>query len=177
MILDVSVLDQLTVWLSRDKVHFFKLIELNQSGILRVVSSRFKAEDVISEIIQEVEQVIHSGNFESYHVQIKFGEQFVCYSNFNQVETNTNSWPDLNDSDTFKGEEIKKFSELTNREKQVFFFIANGHSQEDVTAVLNMSLESLKFHRKNLYRKLGFNSKFELLKWYMKFPDENFTDS
>ena len=52
---------------------------------------------------------------------------------------------------------------LTPREKEVAALIMQGRSKSYIAETLFISENTVKYHSKNLYRKIGINSKGELL--------------
>lgn len=77
--------------------------------------------------------------------------------------------------------DLKKFGEITSDEKELFAqglktlthtenevykFYLNGKSTKEIMAELNISENTLKFHNKNLYGKLGVSSRKQLLAVY-----------
>ena len=73
--------------------------------------------------------------------------------------------PDSRVDDAFAsfGEEI-----LTNRECEVVRMILHGHSSESICFNLDISLGTVKSHRKNAYAKLGITSQSELLSLFLQ---------
>lgn len=61
---------------------------------------------------------------------------------------------------------LKGLEELTQTERMVFDAYVNGLSTKEVMAKLNIKENTLKFHNKNLYSKLGVNSRKQLLEIY-----------
>ena len=53
-------------------------------------------------------------------------------------------------------------SELTPREHEVAVCILKGHSSKSLAREIDISPETVKIHRRNLYRKLGISSQSEL---------------
>lgn len=51
---------------------------------------------------------------------------------------------------------------LSQREKQVVQFILQGHSSKSIARLLELSPDTVKVHRKRLYKKLGVSSQGEL---------------
>jgi DNA-binding CsgD family transcriptional regulator len=51
---------------------------------------------------------------------------------------------------------------LTKREAEITAFILQGHSSLSISLILNISTETVKVHRKNIYRKLRISSQAEL---------------
>ncbi|MBK8946681.1 MAG: response regulator transcription factor [Ignavibacteriae bacterium] len=52
---------------------------------------------------------------------------------------------------------------LSEREKQVADFIVDGLSMKMIAANLNVTVDTIKYHCKNIYKKLQINSKGELI--------------
>lgn len=52
---------------------------------------------------------------------------------------------------------------LSEREKQVVDFIVDGLSMKMIAANLNVTVDTIKYHCKNIYKKLQINSKGELI--------------
>ncbi len=59
---------------------------------------------------------------------------------------------------------------LTPKEKIVFDFLIEGLTLRQIAGELSMKYDSVNFHYKNIYRKLGVNSKIELI---LKYGDVN----
>jgi DNA-binding CsgD family transcriptional regulator len=59
-------------------------------------------------------------------------------------------------------------SVLTDREREVTRLILRGHSSESIGVILEISLGTVKTHRKNLYAKLAISSQSELLSLFLK---------
>jgi DNA-binding NarL/FixJ family response regulator len=53
------------------------------------------------------------------------------------------------------------FQSLTAREQEVLSFLVRGYSYKMAAAEMNISIETLRFHIKNMYAKLHVNSKSE----------------
>ena len=49
--------------------------------------------------------------------------------------------------------------ELTNRERQVLLYVKNGLMNREIASIENISLETVKTHLKNAYKKLGARNK------------------
>ena len=47
---------------------------------------------------------------------------------------------------------------LSDREKQVIKLSANGYSVPDIASILFVSVNTVKYHKKNIYKKLGVNN-------------------
>jgi len=51
---------------------------------------------------------------------------------------------------------------LTAREKEVFTMLLTGKAPKEIAHTLKISYDTVLFHQKNLYRKLGIQSRAEL---------------
>jgi DNA-binding CsgD family transcriptional regulator len=59
-------------------------------------------------------------------------------------------------------------SQLTDRECDITHLILKGHSSKSAADKLNISAETVKAHRRNIYRKLGLQSQSELFSLFLK---------
>ncbi|MCB1644490.1 MAG: LuxR family transcriptional regulator [Pseudomonadales bacterium] len=67
---------------------------------------------------------------------------------------------------------------LTPRERQVIQAVLHGHSTKSLALELGISLETVKLHRKNAYRKLSVRSQSELFQLFIKsFMNESGNES
>jgi len=53
---------------------------------------------------------------------------------------------------------------LTNREKLVFQALREGLTAAETARAMGVSINTIKFHRKNLYSKLGVGSRLDAVK-------------
>lgn len=69
---------------------------------------------------------------------------------------------------------ISNLNLLTNKEKEIFDLYLKGYSSKEILAVTNISENTLKYHNRNIYSKLGVSSRKQMLRYaeYMK-SDEN----
>ena len=60
------------------------------------------------------------------------------------------------------------YGRLTNREKEVFQFIASGATNREISESLHLSVNTVHNHRTKIMSKLGFHNRIDLLKFAMK---------
>ena len=60
------------------------------------------------------------------------------------------------------------YDALTDREKQVLKLVAEGHSNKDVAALLNISVKTAMSHREHLMEKLRLHNRTELVRYAIK---------
>lgn len=63
---------------------------------------------------------------------------------------------------------------LTRRERDLLASLANGHTNAQIAKALNISLNTVKFHLKNLYEKLGVNNRAQAVARYLAGGDMDF---
>lgn len=61
------------------------------------------------------------------------------------------------------GVDLLGLSKLTPREKEILYLIVGGFSNRDMTRQLYISENTLKTHLRNIYRKFGVHTKYELV--------------
>lgn len=64
-----------------------------------------------------------------------------------------------------------EFYKMTEREKQVCHLLLQGYATKQVAAELNISIDTVKFHIKNIYKKLGNSGKNALFAAFNTFDD------
>ena len=62
---------------------------------------------------------------------------------------------------------IKEQLNLTDREEEIFTLLLSGAAPKEIAYTLKISYDTVRFHQKNLYRKLGIQSRAELFARYM----------
>ncbi len=68
----------------------------------------------------------------------------------------------VNDS-KFKKDSREKRDLLSKREKQVLYWIGEKMTSKQISEELNISVKTVETHRKNMFKKLGFKEKNELI--------------
>lgn len=68
----------------------------------------------------------------------------------------------LIDENNFLRQHGTSFSSLTPRERQLLRHLALGHSSPEIADTLNLSVQTVDTHRRNIRQKLGATSAFEL---------------
>jgi len=62
----------------------------------------------------------------------------------------------------------EKFKQLSNREREVFQLIAEGHSTRQIADTLNVSVSTVKSHRGKIMLKLGVDTHMQLIRFAMQ---------
>ncbi len=58
-----------------------------------------------------------------------------------------------------------EFSELTPRERQVLKLVAQGHTNQQVSGELKTAEVTVRFHLRNIYNKIGVDSRAQAVRW------------
>jgi DNA-binding CsgD family transcriptional regulator len=66
---------------------------------------------------------------------------------------------------------------LTPREQEIFTMLLTGMAPKEIAYTLKVSYYTVDFHRKNLYRKLGIQSRPELFARYSTGPKEKLSQT
>ncbi len=74
-----------------------------------------------------------------------------------------NSTQSFNVSPSDKAMFIKRLSELTKTERIIYDFYIQGKSTKEIMAELNIKENTLKYHNKNIYGKMGVSSRKQLV--------------
>ncbi|MEJ5378182.1 MAG: response regulator transcription factor [bacterium] len=59
----------------------------------------------------------------------------------------------------------QRYNELSNREREVFQLLAEGHSTKEVADLLCVSVSTIKTHRINIMEKLGISTNAQLIRF------------
>ena len=62
----------------------------------------------------------------------------------------------------------KEHTWLSRREREVAYTLAEGLSYQDTAEALHVSLNTVRFHVKNIYRKLDVHSKAQVIRMVLK---------
>ncbi|MEX2462351.1 MAG: response regulator transcription factor [Paenibacillaceae bacterium] len=66
------------------------------------------------------------------------------------------------------GENIDIYDTLSDREKEIFSWIAKGYANKEIAEHLIISVKTVESHKSNLMEKLGLKTRPELIKFAMK---------
>ena len=66
---------------------------------------------------------------------------------------------------------IENLKTLTPTEMKVLQLYVEGYSSKEIIDLLSISINTLKFHNKNIYSKLNVSSRKQLLQWYEQYKD------
>jgi DNA-binding NarL/FixJ family response regulator len=59
-------------------------------------------------------------------------------------------------------------SALSPREDEMLAYVAKGYTNPDIAATLFISINTVRFHLKNIFAKLGVTNRTEAAAWYLK---------
>jgi DNA-binding NarL/FixJ family response regulator len=61
----------------------------------------------------------------------------------------------------------QNFNSLTEREQQIFRYLAEGHNTKSISSALNLSFGTVKNYQTSIYKKLGITTSTELVRYAM----------
>ena len=64
---------------------------------------------------------------------------------------------------------ITKSVVLTDREQEVIEHLAKGAKNKTIADSLNISIKTVEFHMSNILKKLGMNSRAEIIVWLFQY--------
>ena len=67
---------------------------------------------------------------------------------------------------------VKEHLKLTDREEEIFTLLLRGTAPKEIAYTLKISYDTVRFHQKNLYRKMHIQSRAELFAWYTSISSE-----
>jgi len=120
----------------------------------------------IERVIEYAEKVMTKNKFTGYRVHVCSDSQFTCYSNHSIL----NSLPNINQAKKIISTELRgqleEYSTLTGPKKQIFRLLTEGIKQSDICKILKLKMDCYKYHKKQLYDKMNFKTKTDLMLWY-----------
>ena len=81
-------------------------------------------------------------------------------------EAKNSEEPEISLSDEFKVQRdlfVSGLNSLTQTEKTVYGYYVEGKSTKDILSILDITENTLKYHNKNIYGKLGVSSRKQLV--------------
>lgn len=71
------------------------------------------------------------------------------------------------------GQDTDPFGSLTVRERELLASIAEGQTNAQIARNFRISVNTVKFHIKNLYTKLGVHNRAQAVAWYLKSHEDD----
>jgi DNA-binding CsgD family transcriptional regulator len=155
-----------------DLVHFLQIVT-KTAGLLLKMSFKEKTESKLKVFYRirsangsyswcmQMNQVFHQTNTEKL---IDFGTVILMPEN--QVKhkvvgylSRGSKTIEINSS-AYVAEGVES---LTRREKEVLNFVSKGKSSQDIAVLLQLSIQTVKIHRKNILKKLEVNSSIQAI--------------
>ena len=106
---------------------------------------------------------MHLSFTEKKNIRRSFGKLKESLSIPNLIEVQKNSYKQLTEFNVKSIRCIPGEKPLTKKELEVFGYLFNGLKLSKIASTLEVSLPTVKFHLKNLYRKLGIKGRREII--------------
>jgi len=128
------------------KMDFYKAYSNGAMGII-------KKNREPKEFIKAIKAVAES----EYYFQERIDEHFLTqlverYSYYNSIPKEASN--------------IK--AQLSNREIEILKMISRGHTSKRIASILNVTIKTIEYHRKNIRQKLDINSNSELISHFLE---------
>jgi DNA-binding CsgD family transcriptional regulator len=172
MIHDISKLQAITIWTSDDYYIYSYYLELRKAGLnLFYCRNNEAVNKLVTHFMSEAQKLISKKLCKGFKLQIKFENKTIWFSS----QDNSNAFqPNLIENKICNGEIQNQrifFDTLTKKEKNILIFMSRNYKQDTIAFAHNIGIETLKTHRKNIYRKMNFSSKSDLIVWSEKYLD------
>lgn len=173
VMLDIAVLVNIGVWFAEQLTDFdfeflsisYIITELFLLGLHLMVAEQQRLKSLVTRKEQELTETAHALSRTE-----KALSEAVAEASASSAALCPEDEAEVND---FK---VRRFSdgipELTPTEKMIFDAYIARMSTKEVMAMLNITENTLKFHNKNIYHKLGVSSRKELLEIYKQLEAE-----
>jgi DNA-binding CsgD family transcriptional regulator len=166
---DLELLDGISLFLSKDTIHYEPILELKKSALQLAYNNNGSIIKIISNLLENAGTIISEGFFHSYSLQLQvsgstffISDKFISSRQQRHEVVKLISVIDLSENQLI-------YNSLTNRERQILCFLARGYKQSIISFVLHIGIETFKSHRKSLYTKMDFKSKADLNTWAEKY--------
>lgn len=63
---------------------------------------------------------------------------------------------------------FREAANLSAREVEILLLVTAGYTNKAIAAQLNLSVKTIEFHLKNIYKKIKVNSKIEAAVWVVQ---------
>ncbi|MBR5283662.1 MAG: hypothetical protein IKU27_01220 [Clostridia bacterium] len=168
----IAVLANIGVWLAEQLTDFnfeflsisYIISELFLLGLRLVIEEQQRLKDLVAKKEQELTETVHT---------LSRTEKAL---NEAVAESSSNAAKHPSTDDAVNDFKVRQFTdgilELTQTEKVIFDAYIARKSTKEIMAMLNIKENTLKFHNKNLYQKLGVSSRKELLEIYKQLRTE-----
>ncbi len=159
-----SELKSLVLTLSRDGSTYFTVLELTENSIVRMENSGNSVFQIIDSFLLSGAKAISNGIFKDFKLQLWNGSYWYDIKHSQGVSLDVGLKYEEIGTDEFR--EIKEnYQTLTKVEFKLLRLSAQGMDEESISRHLRVSLNTVKSHRKQVYKKLGFKNKSELILW------------
>lgn len=159
-----SELKTLVLTLSRDGNKYFTVLELTENSLLKLQNSGNSIFQIIDSFLFSGARAISDGIFKDFKLQIWNGIHWYEIKHSKGVRLS-----DATQNDDNKSTEFNKvrdmYLSLTKVESKLLRLSSQGMDEEAISKHLNVTLNTVKSHRKQVYKKLGFRNKGELILW------------
>lgn len=163
MLEEVFEIHELTFNVSYDALHFQPIFTLSSTGIYKALQNNKTLFSIINSIFQSARQTLDTTRAQ-YKINIQYEKWAIILTDSFSQHQNHFSLLKL-ESITDRNLAYQRFETLTNKEREVFKMILNKKKQSQVISVMCISINTFKTHKKNIYKKMAFKDRDDLIEW------------
>jgi DNA-binding CsgD family transcriptional regulator len=164
---DITLVEEVLLQTSNDYASFKTVKTLSRSEIAGTFSPFTSLISFTSGLLDYGRRLVDSGECNSFRLLFKLQhETFYIYDAKRADVLKTQ-----NDSVDMR-ENI--YLGLSEREKQLLCFLYRGYRYHQIAPLFSLSVNTLKKYRQNIYSKMKFNTKTELVQWSDEHLEELF---
>jgi DNA-binding CsgD family transcriptional regulator len=151
--------------ISRDGVHFQRVFELHEPFIEQLNQNGLSYFGIVNRLDKDAQIAKCNHEFRDYRLQLWNGEGWFELSELHKGE----SCKDSMNFSSLDAEVLDRkralYATLTIMEKKILAFLYSGYKKDLICKVFDISINTFRTHRKNIYRKLGFMNMTDLMMW------------
>ncbi len=140
-------------YICSDSKNYESLFTINNSAIQNALKKNQTYMVVVNNILESVRKLVDLSKV-SYRLKITITGGGL-----------------ISDKHNLKSEQVKNYLKLTIREKELLKLLSEKYKTLEIISMMKISLNTYKTHKKNLYAKMKFNDRDDLLDWAKNCPE------
>ncbi len=159
-------------YICNDSINYESLFTINNSAIQKALKKNQTVMVVVNNILESARKYLDTSKV-SYRLKINIAEggvQYFLKKNLQSEiifskECSTHLYSEI------KSEQVKNYLKLTIREKELLKILSEKDTSLEIISMMKISLNTFKTHKKNIYTKMKFNDRDDLLAWAKNCPE------
>ena len=163
MIEDIIGINEITFNVSDDALNFQTIFTIGWPLLEIALNNNKTLFSIVNTIFKSANQSLNSKK-KYYQLNIIFTDKNICLT-YSAGKNSLSSYVENVKGVSEKSIAYKNFFSLTKREREIFHMISNKCKQATIISTLGFSLNTFKTHKKNIYYKMSFKGRDDLLEW------------